>query len=106
MKGEHARVATTPQIAPPPVSGGDLSTRDFLRALWGEREGYICLARGYDGSWIAGRYRHADWWEEFFRWPDHEDTILAYAEAPPPGNWSTVDRYVAPMQFSGRKRRK
>src|SRR6476660_5747674 len=106
MEGEHARVTTTLEIAPPPVAGDDLSTCDFLHALWETRRGYVCLARDYDNAWSAGRYQHADWREEFFRWPDQEDAILAYAEAAPPGNWTTVDRYVAPMQFSGRKRRK
>lgn len=75
---------------------------NFMRALWGEREGWCALASGIPHL-DNGKYRHRDFRQHFHRWPNAQtaaaDEAIRLAS-------HGRDVYVAPMLRTKRERTK
>jgi hypothetical protein len=62
-------------------------TRQHLEAVYGAQTGWTFIGIGRGGHWNNGKYRHEEWTEHPYRWPDQADEIVtAIAEAAPTGD--------------------
>lgn len=117
-----------PDTATPPTSGGvtdtisgaadrcsnnDSSTDDvqcgdaqmatmYADLLWGGDTGWAALALGDNPHYENGKYKHSQFSQRFYRWPDDRPRLIADAIA----NAPKADVYVAPMLRADRCRAK
>ena len=66
----------------------------FFKFIFGESEGFVCIARRNPNS--------KEFNEKFFEWPSELDTMLEYIEV----SYVSHDMYYAPMLFLTRRRAK
>jgi hypothetical protein len=103
-------IADFPAVGPAGISStsdSSLSQRAFLRAIWGDTNGYAVVTLGIHPHLAeTGRYVHDGLRDHFFRWPEEEEELLQYIATYSESGREAVDVYVAPLLFSKRSRRK
>jgi hypothetical protein len=79
------------------------ASRLHLHRLFDGLDGYVALGMGFGGRFEGEAYKFPDgsWAEDFFRWPDHEDALLAKVEE----HVETADIYVCALLRKTRSRK-
>jgi len=76
----------------------------YVNAVWGDHEGWACVAFGHDGFWNNGKYGHGEWKQKMYRWPDKRAELLdEIATRLAAGR---VDVYAAPLLRLSEERKK